>query len=119
MSKADFERHASEIVGRPNYFGMWTFGHGPDDSPQLEKVILDKYRRVVCVFIRPRADYPRTPPRVVTKPSIHDQCFQPYSGELQWARASDTERVIWNEYDQADNPLAVLIDELRCKYHIF
>jgi hypothetical protein len=56
-----FELHAREVVSRPGDFGVWTWAGG-----QLEKVVLDKLRRVVQVFIRPTPRYPETLPQVVS-----------------------------------------------------
>jgi hypothetical protein len=114
-----FRRHSQAIVEQPRLFGAWRLETAADGTPQLEKVVMDKFKRPVAVFIRPVTRYPETPPRVVTRPSISDQCFSPYSGELGWARASQTQQLIWSEHAHSGNPLAELIDELRRKYHIF
>lgn len=113
-----FASHAREVCARPRDFGTWTLGSSPEGLAQLEKVVLDKDRRVVRVRIRPTARYPESPPQVVTKPRVHDACFS-FQGELHWAQASETGQLIWSEHAGLSNPLAQLLDELRRKYHVF
>jgi hypothetical protein len=118
MSYADFERHAADIRQRPEDFGVWGWVRAEDGTGQLEKWILDKYQRPVHVFIRASARYPETPPRVITRPAIYDACFPQTTGELNYARARESGGLVWAEYAPYDNPLALLVDELRRKYHM-
>lgn len=115
----DFQRHAQEIIQRPREFGTWKLELSRDGIPQIKKVVLDKFRRQVHVFIQPLPRYPDMPPRVVTRPPVQDACFSTTTGELGWARATETGQMIWSEHTRAGNPLAELLDELRRKYHVF
>ena len=114
-----FKSHGQHIVSQPRVFGVWNWSVVQDSTLQIEKVIMDRYKRNVHVFIQLTPRYPETPPRVVTKPPLHDQCFSATTGELGWARAVETRQLIWSEHSTSANPLAELIDELRRKYHVF
>ncbi len=110
-----FEHHGQDIVQRARDVGAWVLARSPSGTPRLQRVILDKHRRVVSVFIEPVPHYPSVPPRVVTKPRVEDLCFN-HDGELCWASVG--ERLVWTEYAGGENPLLLLLDELRRKYHI-
>jgi len=114
-----FETDAEEILSRPRDFGTWQWGTADNGARQLERLVLDKYQRVVRVCIQAGARYPAAPPNVVTSPPVQDQCFSPSSGELRWARAAESGQLVWSEYAASSNPLAILLDELRRKYHVF
>lgn len=115
-----FVQHAQKILHNPRDFGRWELTQLPGIMPRLEKRILDKYKRVISVFIQPDAAlrYPDRPPRVVTRPPLQDNCFSHSTGELMWAGADGGRVPVWSEYKDFDNPLGQLIDELRRKYFI-
>lgn len=114
---AEFDRHASEVTARPDDFGEWAWSRTPDGTGQLEKDVLDVYQRAVQVTVRASPGYPASPPEVFSKPPISDPCFW-NGGTLCYARAEAAGQLVWADYAAAANPLAVLLDELRRKYHI-
>ncbi len=118
MSARAFEGHAAEIVSRPEEFGRWELAHH-EILPCLQKYVLSLQTERVLVRITPGPLYPRQPPDVITKPRWHDQCFDEH-GKLMWATVSQSNRnAVWTVYGADENPLALLIDELRRKYHVF
>ena len=53
-----FRSHGQDIINQPRIFGVWNWGVA-DNTLQLEKIIMDRYKRNVCVYIQAHLALPR------------------------------------------------------------
>lgn len=117
VSQYVFVAHSIELLRRPTIYGLFSLTEHEPGRFRLVKVVRDRYRRPLNLIIQPTPQYPRSPPIVVTSPSVIDPCFA-HGGRLDWAYARGTLRTVWESMYLHSNPLIYLLDELFVKYRI-
>jgi len=117
LSQYAFLAHALDLMQNFRVHGVFSLAEYNVNRFRLSKVVRDRYRRTLHVFIEPTPQYPRTPPLVVTSPAAADPCFS-HGGRLDWAYARGTLQPVWNLTWMDRNPLVYLLDELFVKYRL-